>query len=247
LSPYVSIIRTIFETLYELDIQEIPEEAMIEPSIRYSKIANNRDLLPKSSEIPRYPNHMKNLSPIPPIISIIQDQGKINTTASGTHVPPLHDSEIKRPSDLRLLAIAALQSKSSQLLIQKESTNVFDLFKSKLNIKNTKIFPEKNNTHLDILRNSSSADPFSLLEDKSGFIKKMKTCITKIKEDCTIYLPLLSVFIPEFIPETPTTERIGPDGRTQLLSTLIVKLIDVIAKQTMLAIVIDDAQWMVIK
>lgn len=80
--------------------------------------------------------------------------------------------------------------------------------------------------------------------DTRETISRLKDILLKAGEDINETLPLLNPFFQPTIPDSAETEKVGADGRTVLLASLIVRLLDKISETNSIAIVIDDLQWM---
>jgi hypothetical protein len=134
-----------------------------------------------------------------------------------------------------------LQEKKPLISGREHKKSVFQVFKEKFN-PNPRIYP---NAALDVeslYENNRISAMF--IAGSSSILSKIKRNLEKLKEDMAATLPLFNILLSDFIPETSITEKIGPDGRTLLLSELLVKMINKIAEYTPIAIVIDDTQWM---
>jgi hypothetical protein len=81
-------------------------------------------------------------------------------------------------------------------------------------------------------------------KETPDFLLSLTSSLVKAGENVQETLPLLNIFVAQQIEDSPITTKIGPDGRTFLLSGLLVRLVDLISSQKNLAIVIDDTQWM---
>jgi ABC-type transporter Mla MlaB component len=75
-------------------------------------------------------------------------------------------------------------------------------------------------------------------------IMHLQSNLVKAGEIVKETLPLLNILVAPEIEDSPITANIGPDGRTFLLSGLLVRLIEKIASHQKIAIVIDNTQWM---
>ena len=75
-------------------------------------------------------------------------------------------------------------------------------------------------------------------------IEFFRNCLVKVGEDADDVLPLLNAVIRPEIPETEDTKALGPDGRINLLISLLVRIANKIAEKKKFAILIDDIQWM---
>ncbi|KAJ3371462.1 hypothetical protein HDU91_005293 [Kappamyces sp. JEL0680] len=127
---------------------------------------------------------------------------------------------------------------------KKNSKVLWNKYKSKFmgNIASKKIHPAGSLLHdKGVVDKNDAAQIMSTGDD---LILKLKGRLLKLGEDPAAVLPLLNPFVQPIIEETEDTKKLGPDGRTNLLSALIVRLIDKIAQKKSMAIIIDDTQWM---
>jgi predicted ATPase len=81
------------------------------------------------------------------------------------------------------------------------------------------------------------------IKNLKGSALLIKSTLERAGEDLNVSIPLLNVLISYNVEDTSFTEKIGPDGRTLLLSNLFVRLLDIITANINFAIIIDDLQW----
>ncbi|KAI8899267.1 hypothetical protein BC833DRAFT_586555 [Globomyces pollinis-pini] len=125
-----------------------------------------------------------------------------------------------------------------------QRNSVFGLFKQKLignmNLKVSPIGEEWSS----VLEEENVKQTAKLFAQTDDLFTKYRSLLNKLGENPDAILPLLNVFLSKTIEETEATSKIGPDGRTMLLSSFIVRLIDRVSEKHPFAILFDDVQWM---
>ena len=123
---------------------------------------------------------------------------------------------------------------------KKDKVSMWVKYRNKLFNSAKKVHPLPVNFE-EIEREKSMLLEFSAA-DALDVLNRLTDILILAEEDLDIYLPLLSPIIQAEVPDTAESKKIGPEGRTLLLSGLFVRMLDKITERRPCAILIDDAQ-----